>query len=174
MKTIVIWPTQIYLCGVISPTYELIHPLAAQSKNLNSYGLGETSQTNPENYPMKATIRKTAWIGFLSTLSTALNANERFSQSYQFPTAEDRVVKQSNLLVRCRANPDRCPSGLTASQFGVAAENGRGSLNQPSATASANNTSVVIAGDGNSLSFSAQQTSEDNAISTSLDNEAHI
>ena len=114
----------------------------------------------------------------LSSLLVVSNssANELNTTTYNFPTPEMMAVQQNSLFMRCQANPDRCPAGLSRyySNGSNSSSSNNGSLYDPSATSSANHTSVIIAGDRNNLTFTSEQVSDDSSINSAVESDAVI
>ena len=114
-----------------------------------------------------------------SLLSTSLlvinaNANEMITTSWNFPTPDQIQVAQNRVLLFCDANPYKCPVGLRAMRFanaggGVGATTGSGALVGPTSNSSANNISVVLAGDNSSVTLSTDQQAEDNTVTSNSD-----
>jgi len=109
---------------------------------------------------MKSSILLSA--SFLLMTTTA-HANEMITQGWQFPTAEQTQVSQNRVQLFCQANPSKCPVGL--SNNGSAGSGSGGSLLDPNTSTSANNVSVVLAGDGSSVILNTSQDADDNQLS---------
>ena len=119
----------------------------------------------------------------LLTLSTSLVilsvntntiANELNTTSWNFPTPEESIISQGKLLLFCDANPSKCPVGLYNKRSGIGGTGSGGSLVDPNTTSSANNISVVLAGDGSSVVLNTSQDSEGNDISSESETNSTI
>lgn len=89
------------------------------------------------------------------------------TSSWQFPTPDQVQVSQNRLLVFCDANPLKCAVDLARSRsasFGGGS--GSGSLVDPKTSSSANNISVVLAGDNNAVTLSTSQDAKDNNMTS--------
>lgn len=101
-----------------------------------------------------------------------VNANEMMASSWNFPTPDQIQVSQNRLLLFCNANPYKCPVGLRAMRIrgaggtGVGATTGTGSLVSPTSNSSANNISVVLAGDNSSVTLTTDQKADDNNMTS--------
>lgn len=109
----------------------------------------------------------------LCLLPSLALANEQYSQAWHFATPDQMTVGLNKLQMFCTANKSKCPAGMT-SGFGSGAGNGSGSLFTPSSSSSANQVSIVVAGDGNSVTLSSDQESEGNTIQSEQENNATI
>ncbi len=98
------------------------------------------------------------------------NANEMTASSWSFPIPDQIQVSQNRLLLFCNANPYKCPVGLRAARIGgaggVGATAGTGSLVSPTSNSSANNISVVLAGDNSSITLTTDQKADDNNMTS--------
>ncbi|HIO93038.1 MAG TPA: hypothetical protein EYG68_09395 [Leucothrix mucor] len=94
-----------------------------------------------------------------------VNANEMHTSSWSFPTPDQIQVSQNRVLLFCDANPDKCPVGLYNKRFGKGGSGG-GSLVDPTTNSSANNISVVLAGDNSSVTLSTNQDAKDNTTTS--------
>jgi len=111
----------------------------------------------------------------LFVLTTSIHANELQVGSWNFPTAEQIQVSQNRVQFYCNANPLRCPVGLDSKRFGgVAGAGAGGSLVAPKPSASANNISVVLAGDNSSVTLTTDQKADDNTMNSTANVEAEI
>lgn len=106
-------------------------------------------------------------------LSTTLHANELNAHSWNYSSPDMYTIHQGNMIVYCEANPNRCPSGLKRKYRSNRGLDGT-SLYDPSATSTANHTSVVITGDSNSLTLDTEQSSENDSISSEQSGDAVI
>ena len=113
----------------------------------------------------------------LLSISTALllapiHANEMTTVGWNFPTADMLQVSQNRQVLFCQANPSKCPSGLRKKH---GSKTGNGSaLADTKASSSANNISVVLAGDNSSVTLSTSQDAKDNSISSDAEMDAVI
>ncbi len=110
----------------------------------------------------------------LFLISTTVNANEMITTSWNFPTPDQIQVSQNRVLLFCDANPYKCPVGLRAMRSasaggGGGATAGSGALVGPTSNSSANNISVVLAGDNSSVTLSTDQQAEDNTVTSNSD-----
>jgi hypothetical protein len=107
---------------------------------------------------------------FLLTLPLYLSANELHTETWEFPTHEDLLVRQNQLLINCQAGTFRCPAGLSKSTH----NGGSSGLYTPTSSSTANNTSVIITGSGNSMTLSTEQSSENDSLQSDNSGEATI
>ncbi len=102
-----------------------------------------------------------------------VNANEMTTSGWNFPIPDQIQVSQNRLLLFCNANPYKCPVGLRAMRIGgaggVGATAGTGSLVSPASNSSANNISVVLAGDNSSVTLTTDQKADDNNMTSNSD-----
>lgn len=107
-----------------------------------------------------------------------VTANEMATSSWNFPTPEQIHVAQNRVLLFCDANPYKCPVGLRAARSGGGGAGGAGvgsgSLVGPASNSSANNISVVLAGDNSSITLSTSQDADDNNMTSNSDADAEI
>ena len=107
---------------------------------------------------------------FFLVLNANVNANEMIASSWSFPIPDQIQVSQNRLLFFCNANPYKCPVGLRATRIGgaggVGAAAGTGSLVSPTSNSSANNISVVLAGDNSSITLTTDQKADDNNMTS--------
>lgn len=101
-------------------------------------------------------------------------ANEIATDDWRFPTPDMTTIHQNTLLIYCDANPSSCPESLARSRSQSSGLSGSGSLYDPSATAAANNLSVIITGDDNSLSLATDQQSENDSVRSLQSGDATI
>lgn len=99
--------------------------------------------------------------------------NEMYSQSWNFPTPDESIVASGKLQSFCVANPDKCPAGVARSASGSKGSGGA-SLFTPTTTSSANLSSVTIVGDGNSVTLSTTQSSENDQVTAESQSTADI
>jgi len=109
----------------------------------------------------------------LCLLPSLASANEQYSQVWNFATPDQTTVGLNQLQLFCTANKSKCPAGMT-SGFGNGAGNGSGSLFTPSTSSSANQISIVVAGDGNSVTLTSDQESDGNTIQSEQENNVTI
>jgi len=103
-------------------------------------------------------------IGLISAslLSISVQANELNSEGWNFPSPDHTQVSLNRVSLLCSADPSRCPAGLLGRGAGANAA-GTG-LISPNTNSSANNISVVLAGDNSSVTLSTDQDADDNTI----------
>ncbi len=107
--------------------------------------------------------------------AVAVNANELQVGSWNFPTADQIQVGQNRLMFMCDANPERCPVNILRKTNSNGVGGGSGtSLVDPRTSASANNISVVLAGDNSSVTLSTSQDAKDNTMSSDAQVDAEI
>ena len=136
---------------------------------------------------MKTTLSMTSLIKTTSLLSVSvlflginsnLNANEMTTSSWSFPTPDQIQVSQNRVMLFCDANPYKCPVGLRAARAGGAggagATAGTGSLVSPTSNSSANNISVVLAGDNSSVTLTTDQQADDNNMTSNSESDPII
>lgn len=99
-------------------------------------------------------------------------ANEQYSQPWHFATPDQVTVGLNKLQLFCTANKSECPAGLS-SGIGRSGANGSG-LFTPTTSSSANQISVIVAGDDNSVELVTDQDSEGNTIEAEQENNATI
>lgn len=109
----------------------------------------------------------------LLVLSVTVTANELQAGSWNFPTADQIQVSQNRVQLFCSANPSKCPVGLSHSGAGGASGSGS-SLMDPKTSSSANNISVVLAGDNSSVTLSTSQEADDNTMGANSSIDAEI
>lgn len=102
--------------------------------------------------------------------NTNITANEMNTQVWNFPSPDQVQVSQNRVQLFCDANPSKCPVGLS-NNGGVGGTGSGGSLVDPNTSTSANNVSVVLAGDNSSVVLNTSQDAQDNALSA--DSETH-
>ncbi|MCK5727104.1 MAG: hypothetical protein KAH22_09805 [Thiotrichaceae bacterium] len=106
-------------------------------------------------------------------LNTNVSANELQTTSWNFPTPDKIQVSQNRVLLFCDANPSKCPVGLNKGRGGAGAGKGS-SLVDPKTSSSANNISVVLAGDNSSVTLTTSQDAKDNTMNSSSEIDATI
>jgi hypothetical protein len=115
---------------------------------------------------------------FFLSINSNLNANEMTTSSWNFPTPDQIQVSQNRVMLFCDANPYKCPVGLRAARAGgsggVGATAGTGSLVSPTSNSSANNISVVLAGDNSSITLSTDQQADDNNMTSNSESDPTI
>ena len=126
----------------------------------------------------KILLTATASALFLG-INTGVIANEMTTSSWSFPTPDQIQVSQNRVLLFCDANPYKCPVGIRAARAGVGggaggAGVGSGALVGPASNSSANNISVVLAGDNSSITLSTSQDADDNNMTSNSDADAEI
>ena len=109
----------------------------------------------------------------LFIIPTLSYGNELNTQTWNFPTPDESIVASGKVQSFCAANPDKCPAGLNQSLSGGKGRNS-GSLFDPTTSSSANQTSVTLVGDGNSVVLTTSQSSENDQISSDSENDAEI
>ena len=112
-------------------------------------------------------------VGLISAalFSASVSANELHSGSWDFPNPDQIQVSLNRTSLFCTANPSRCPVGMRGK--GAASGSGSG-LVSPTTSASANNISVVLAGDNSSVTLSTSQDANDNTMSSDATVDAAI
>ena len=108
----------------------------------------------------------------LLVLTVTANGNELQAGSWNFPTADQIQVTQNRVQLFCTANPSKCPVGLSNKRSGGAGAGG--SLIDPKTSSSANNISVVLAGDNSSVTLSTSQEADDNTMNSNSTVDAEI
>ena len=102
-------------------------------------------------------------LGFVLTIlsSTLVFANETNSgfgdRSWQFKTPNEKLIDNQRLLIRCQADPSKCPTGFNANNGGNVGGGGPGLA---TGTAIGNITNITITGDGNTVT-TGDQTNTD-------------
>jgi hypothetical protein len=126
---------------------------------------------------MKKIILTVATSALFLGINTNVIANEMTTSSWSFPTPDQIQVSQNRVLLFCDANPYKCPVGLRAARAGGGAGSagvGGGALVGPTSNSSANNISVVLAGDNSSITLSTSQDADDNNMTSNSDADAEI
>lgn len=100
-------------------------------------------------------------------------ANELNTQPWHFPTPDESIIAITKIELFCAANPDKCPAGLNKGYSNGQGANS-GALYQPSTSSSANQTSVTLVGDDNSVVLTTSQSSENDQIDANSQNSAEI
>ena len=109
----------------------------------------------------------------LFIIPTLSYGNELNTQTWNFPTPDESIVASGKVQSFCAANPDKCPAGLNQSLSGGKGRNS-GSLFDPTTSSSANQTSVTLVGDGNSVVLTTSQSSENDQVSSDSQSNAEI
>ena len=94
-----------------------------------------------------------------------VNANELNTTSWNFPSPDQQQLSINRSLLFCDANPTKCPVGLSQKR-GTGKLGSDSSLVDPKTSSSANNISVVLAGDNSSVTLSTSQDAKDNTMNT--------
>lgn len=116
---------------------------------------------------------KKKYLPFMCLFTNITLANELNVHSWDYSSPEMFSIHQGNMILFCEANPNRCPSGLKRKyNRGSAGDNA--ALYDPSASATANHTSVIITGDDNALTLATEQSSENDSISAEQSGSATI
>ena len=111
----------------------------------------------------------------LLVLTASVNANELQAGSWNFPTADQIQVSQNRVMLFCDANPTKCPVSLSHRRSGgVGGSGSGGSLVEPKTSSSANNISVVLAGDNSSVTLTTSQEADDNTMNSNSNVDAEI
>ena len=109
----------------------------------------------------------------LFVIPTLSCGNELNTQIWNFPTPDESIIISGKVQSFCTANPDKCPAGLNKNLSG-----GKGgsdaSLYEPTTSSSANQTSVTLVGDGNSVVLTTSQSSENDQIHSDSQSNAEI
>jgi hypothetical protein len=80
-------------------------------------------------------------------------------RSWQFKTPNDKIIDNQRLMIRCQADPESCPKGFPATGGSGGPGGGTGLAN---GTAVGNITTVVITGDGNTVTTGSQSNVDSN------------
>ena len=108
--------------------------------------------------------------------SAAMNvsqANELMSGSWDFVSVDQQQVSMNRMSLFCTARPDKCPVGMSSGSAIGGSGSGTG-LVSPNTSASANNVSVVLAGDNSSVTLSTAQDAQDNQMNAHSETEAEV
>ena len=96
-----------------------------------------------------------------TTLSFANETNRGFGdRSWQFKTPNDKIIDNQRLMIRCQADPESCPKGFPPGAGGNGGAGGGAGL--ANGTAVGNITTVVITGDGNTVTTGDQSNVDSN------------
>lgn len=114
-------------------------------------------------------VKKTSLLLIIPVVSFA---NEMNTQGWNFPTPDESIVATNKMQLFCTANPSKCPAGLNRSASG--GKGGGSALYEPTTSSSANQTSVTLVGDGNSVVLTASQSSENDQIQSDSQSSATI
>ena len=109
----------------------------------------------------------------LLIIPTLSFGNEMYAQAWNFPTPDESIVASGKLQSFCVANPDKCPAGVSRSASGSNAGGGS-SLFTPTTSSSANQSSITVVGDGNTVTLTTTQSSENDQITAESQSSAEI
>ena len=108
-----------------------------------------------------------------STIMNISQANELMSGSWNFASVDQQQVSMNRMSLFCKARPEKCPVGMSGGSAIGGSSSGTG-LVSPNTSASANNISVVLAGDNSSVMLSTAQDAQDNQMNANSETEAEI